>query len=66
MGLVETWMEEESWKKMKNRLSKSHNWWYISAKKEKKKGREINYGKENIEVKKFTERGEGVAEIKIK
>ena len=37
--LVETWIDEERWEKIKNRLSKDYEWNYVSAKKDHKKGR---------------------------
>lgn len=39
IGLTETWAEEETWKKVRNRLSEKFVWNYIPARKEMKKGR---------------------------
>lgn len=39
IGLTETWLEEEAWKKIKNRLSDNFEWYSISASRDNKKGR---------------------------
>jgi hypothetical protein len=39
MSLVETWVEEQSWKKIEKLLPKKHKWEGQGAKREKKKGR---------------------------
>lgn len=39
IGLTETWMEEETWKRMCNKVSKNYNWYCIPATKENTKGR---------------------------
>ncbi|TGZ48452.1 Uncharacterized protein DBV15_12818 [Temnothorax longispinosus] len=43
VGLVETWLEQEEWEKMKNRVPKEFNWRIQGAKKERvgRKGRAI-------------------------
>lgn len=38
IGLIKTWLEEEKWKKMKNKMSKEFIWWNGSG-KGRKKGR---------------------------
>lgn len=40
MLLVKTWMDEETWKKMKDRISKLYKWKCIPAKKEKRMARQ--------------------------
>lgn len=39
VGLTETWMEEEAWRKMCNKVSNKYNWFCISATRENVKGR---------------------------
>src|SRR5699024_10984002 len=39
VGLVETWMEEKSWKKFETNLPKMFRWKYQPAIREKKRGR---------------------------
>jgi len=39
VGLVETWVDEERWEKIKGWLPSSHEWKYSAARKEKRKGR---------------------------
>ena len=39
IGLVETWLEEEKWKRLKEKMSKTFVWKNIAAEKEEKKGR---------------------------
>lgn len=39
IGLCETWLEEQSWDKIKDKLPKSHIWISTHAKKDKIKGR---------------------------
>ena len=41
MGLVKTWIDEDRWKKIKNRLPKEYWWNYVPAKKGAKKGKII-------------------------
>lgn len=40
IGLIETWIEEKEWKKIKNKMSNKFNWICTPARKENKKGRE--------------------------
>lgn len=39
IGLTETWIEEEEWKKIKDKMSNKFNWICTTARKENKKGR---------------------------
>jgi len=39
VGLVETWVDEKGWDKIKGWLPSSHEWTYREARKEKRKGR---------------------------
>lgn len=67
---METWMEQGSWAKLKNRLSKSFNWWCIHATKKKTKGRAkggiVTAIKKNMGAAEFKEWGRGIAEVRFK
>lgn len=39
IGLTETWIEEETWRKIKNKLPSRFEWFYTVAVKENKKSR---------------------------
>lgn len=39
IGLAETWGEEETWKKIKDKLSGNYEWYSIAAIRDNKKGR---------------------------
>lgn len=39
VGLLETWIEEDKWEKLKNNLPKNLEWKCKPAKREKRKGR---------------------------
>lgn len=39
IGLTETWLEEESWKRLENKLLNKYTWCNIAAIKKDKKGR---------------------------
>lgn len=39
IGLTETWIEEEEWKKIKDKMSNKFNWICTPARKENTKGR---------------------------
>lgn len=58
IGLTETWVEAEEWKKIKNKLSNKYKWFCIEATKKKEKGRAkediimaISKGIKNIKTK---------------
>ncbi|KAG5320900.1 CL049 protein, partial [Acromyrmex heyeri] len=64
VGLVETktWIDEERWEKIKNRLPKDYEWNYVPAKKKHKKGRAkggiitaVSKKVKNIEVREISE-----------
>jgi len=39
IGLVETWMEGDKWKKIKNKMPNKYIWNCVPAKREHRKGR---------------------------
>jgi hypothetical protein len=70
LGLTETWVDEEGWKKMENKVSKDYIWKCIPAKREHKKGRAkggivkaVRKSLEQVEIKELN--GE-IAEAKLK
>ncbi|XP_039304823.1 golgin subfamily A member 6-like protein 22 [Solenopsis invicta] len=70
LGLTETWINEEGWKKIENKVSKEYIWKCIPAKKEHTKGRAkggivkaVRKSLEQVEIKEIN--GE-MAEAKLK
>jgi len=59
VGLVETWLDEKGWDRIKGSLPRSHDWYCEAAKKEKKKGR----AKEGMVIGKKKGWGEGEMEL---
>lgn len=68
IGLTETWIEEESWKKLKNKMSNKFQWVCIPARRENKKGRAkggiIVVANKNLKEIEFKEMSYRAAEVK--
>ena len=69
VGLVETWLEQKSEKKLKSKLSEKFNWWYVPAVRENKVGRAkggiMMAAKKGLEMAEFKKWSNQMAEIKL-
>ena len=70
LGLTETWVDEEGWKKMADKVSKEFTWKCIPARRENKKGRakggNLKAVRKNLEEVEIKEINGEMAKTKLK
>jgi len=70
--MMETWVEEKNWEKMKDRLPKEYRWGKQVAKRKNRKGRPmggmmigVREEKEEMKMIRMEEKGEGVMAVEV-